>query len=96
MHLLQNHGLKPWAPQTLNPGLKPWAYYKKGLWITPDTPKTILSRNFAYKLQDPMELPAKGDKIGFLRAERLFIVRGFNFSVDEWNLQRRNIKPFMA
>ena len=27
--LLQNHGLRPWAPQTLNPGLKPWVYYKK-------------------------------------------------------------------
>ena len=29
VHLLQNHGLKPWAPRTLNPGLKPWVYYKK-------------------------------------------------------------------
>ena len=27
--LLQNHGLKPWASQTLNPGLKPWFNYKK-------------------------------------------------------------------
>ena len=28
--VLQNPGLKPWAPtKTLNPGFKPWAYYKQ-------------------------------------------------------------------
>ena len=36
VHLLQYHGLKPWAPRTLNPGLKPWVYYKKeGFYSTP-------------------------------------------------------------
>ena len=35
VHLLQNHGLKPWAPRTLNPALKPWVYYKKRTWTQP-------------------------------------------------------------
>ena len=31
VHLLQNHGLKPWAPRTLNPRVNPWLITKRGL-----------------------------------------------------------------
>ena len=50
VHLLQNYGLKPWAPRTLNLGFKPWVYYKRRFLLNPDTPKTILSHNSADKL----------------------------------------------
>ena len=39
--LLQNHGLTPKIYGQLQ---------KRGFWLNPDTPKTILSRNSAYKL----------------------------------------------
>ena len=38
VHLLQNHGLKPWAPQTLNPRLKPWVNYTKRALTQPRHP----------------------------------------------------------
>ena len=38
----------------------------------------------------------KEEGVGFSRVERLFIVMGFDFSVDESNLQRRNVKPIMV
>ena len=38
VHLLQNHGLKPWAPRTLKPGLKPWVNYKKRALTQPRHP----------------------------------------------------------
>ena len=34
VHLLQNYGIKPWAPRTLNPGFKPWVYYKESFYST--------------------------------------------------------------
>ena len=46
----QNHGLKPWAPKTLNPGFQPRVYYKKGVLTSLDTPNTALTPNSAYKL----------------------------------------------
>ena len=38
VHLLQNHGLKPWAPRTLNLGLKAWVNYKKRALTQPRHP----------------------------------------------------------
>ena len=35
VHLLQDHGIKPWAPRTLKPGHKPWVYYKKKVFTQP-------------------------------------------------------------
>ena len=39
--LLQNHGLRPEIYGQLQ---------KRGIWLNPDTPKTILSHNSAYKI----------------------------------------------
>ena len=38
VHLLQNHGFKPWAPQNVNPGLNPWVNYKKRALTQPRHP----------------------------------------------------------
>ena len=55
--LLQNHGLKPWAPKTLTLDLTQGLVTKRGF-DPPATPlRLFLGRNSAYTSTKPTELP---------------------------------------